>query len=77
MAPTPTRCTRHLRDQGLGSVVLRLLVDRRDELGRARTETVSRIHHLLVELILGGASKFLTRGQPSYLLRTVAIYDFD
>jgi len=30
-----------------------------------------------VELILGGASKFLTRGQPSYLLRTVAIYDFD
>ncbi|HEY3003766.1 MAG TPA: transposase, partial [Kribbellaceae bacterium] len=54
------------------AVVLRLLVDRRDELGRARTETVSRIHHLLLELIPGGAKKFLTRGQASYLLRTAA-----
>jgi hypothetical protein len=27
------------------TVVLRLWVDRRDELGRARTEVVSRIHH--------------------------------
>ncbi|MEU7873303.1 transposase [Dactylosporangium sp. NPDC049140] len=53
------------------TVVLRLLIDRRDELGRARTETVSRIHHLLLELIPGGAKKFLTRGQASYLLRTV------
>jgi transposase len=52
------------------TVVLRLLVDRRDELGRTRTETVSRIHHLLLELIPGGAKKFLTRGQASYLLRT-------
>ncbi|MEV4130549.1 IS110 family transposase [Dactylosporangium sp. NPDC049742] len=52
------------------AVVLRLLVDRRDELGRARTETVSRIHHLLLELVPGGAKKFLTRGQASYLLRT-------
>jgi transposase len=52
------------------TVALRLLVDRRDELGRARTEIVSRIHHLLLELIPGGAKKFLTRGQASYLLRT-------
>ncbi|WP_344621159.1 IS110 family transposase, partial [Dactylosporangium salmoneum] len=52
------------------TVVLRLLVDRRDELGRARTEVVSRIHHLLLELVPGGAKKFLTRGQASYLLRT-------
>ncbi|MFC5001287.1 IS110 family transposase [Dactylosporangium cerinum] len=52
------------------AVVLRLLVDRRDELGRARTETVSRIHHLPLELVPGGAKKFLTRGQASYLLRT-------
>jgi transposase len=52
------------------TVALRLLVDRRDELGRARTETISRIHHLLLELIPGGAKKFLTRGQASYLLRT-------
>jgi transposase len=52
------------------TVALRLLVDRRDELGRTRTETVSRIHQHLLELIPGGAKKFLTRGQASYLLRT-------
>jgi transposase len=52
------------------TVALRLLVDRRDELGRARTEVVSRIHVLLLELVPGGAKKFLTRGQASYLLRT-------
>ncbi len=52
------------------TVVVRLLVDRRDELGRARTDIISRIHHLLLELIPGGAKKFLTRGQASYLLRT-------
>jgi transposase len=52
------------------TVVVRLLVDRRDELGRARTDIVSRIHQLLLQLIPGGAKKFLTRGQASYLLRT-------
>jgi transposase len=52
------------------TVALRLLVDRRDELGRVRTEIVSRIHQLLLELIPGGAKNFLTRGQASYLLRT-------
>jgi transposase len=52
------------------TVAVRLLVDRRDELGRTRTETVSRIHHLLLEIVPGGAKKFLTRGQASYLLRT-------
>ncbi len=52
------------------TVVVRLLADRRDELGRARTDIISRIHHLLLELIPGGAKKFLTRGQASYLLRT-------
>ena len=49
--------------------MVRLLADRRDELGRARTDIISRIHHLLLELIPGGAKKFLTRGQASYLLR--------
>jgi transposase len=52
------------------TVAIRLLVDRRDELGRARTEVISRIHQLLLELIPGGAKKFLSRGQASYLLRT-------
>ncbi|MFL6116288.1 MAG: transposase [Catenulispora sp.] len=36
------------------TVALRLLVDRRDELGRTRTEIVNRIHQLLLELIPGG-----------------------
>lgn len=53
------------------TVALRLLVDRRDELGRARTQLVSRIHRLLLELIPGGAKKYLTRGQAGHLLRTM------
>jgi transposase len=59
-----------LRSPGLRAVVadditvaIRLLVDRRDELGRARTDIVSRIHDLLLELVPGGAKTFLTRGQ--------------
>jgi transposase len=67
-----------LRSRGLRPVVaddvtvaLRLLVDRRDELGRARTEIVSRLHRLLLELIPGGAKQHLTRRQAGYLLRTV------
>jgi transposase len=52
------------------TVALRLLVDRRDELGRTRTEIVNRIHQLLLELIPGGAKKFLSHAQASYLLRT-------
>ena len=42
------------------TVALRLLVDRRDELGRARTESVNRLHQLLLELVPGGAKKFLS-----------------
>jgi transposase len=45
------------------TVALRLLVDRRDQLGRARTEIVSRLHHLLLELVPGGAKKFLSAQQ--------------
>jgi transposase len=52
------------------TVALRLMVDRRAELGRARTEVVNRIHKLLLEILPGGAKKFLTRGRARYLLRT-------
>ena len=59
-----------LRTEGLRQVVtddttvaLRLLVDRRDQLGRARTELVSRLHHLLLELVPGGAKKDLSAQQ--------------
>jgi transposase len=53
------------------TVALRLLVDRRDQLGHARTEIVSRLHHLLLELVPGGAKKFLSAQQARALLNTV------
>ena len=51
-------------------VALRLLADRRDELAGARTRTVSRLHRLLLELIPGGAPRFLS-AQAKALLATV------
>ena len=52
-----------LRTKGLRQVVvddatapLRLMVDRRDGLGRARTDTVNRLHALLLGLVAGGAN---------------------
>ena len=53
------------------TVALRLLIDRRDLLGRTRTETVNRLHHLLLELIPGGAKKSLTTSQARTLLARV------
>jgi transposase len=53
------------------TVALRLLVDRRDQLGRTRTEVVSRLHHLLLELVPGGAKKFLSAQQARAILNTV------
>jgi hypothetical protein len=53
------------------TVALRLLVDRRDQLGRARTELVSRLHHLLLELVPGGAKKDLSARQARVLLAAV------
>ncbi|WP_433672182.1 IS110 family transposase [Nocardia sp. CA-136227] len=44
-------------------VALGMLADRRDGLGRARTETLNRLHRLLLELIPGGAKKFLSASQ--------------
>ena len=50
------------------TAALRLLADRRDELGAARTLTLNR---LLVELIPGGATTFLSADQAKALLATV------
>jgi transposase len=67
-----------LRAQGLrhvavddAAVALRLLVDRRDYLGRARTDTINRLHQLLLELVPGGAKKSLSAAQARALLNTV------
>jgi hypothetical protein len=53
------------------TVALRLLADRRDGLGVARTAMVNRLHRLLVELAPGGATKFLSAAQARALRGTV------
>jgi transposase len=52
-------------------VVLRLLADRREELSGARTQIVSRLHRLLLELVPGGAPRFLSATQARVLLAGV------
>jgi transposase len=51
--------------------VLRILVDRRRSLGEDHTRMVSQLHHLLLELIPGGAEKSLSAAQAKALLATV------
>ena len=51
-------------------VVLGLL-GRRDELGRARTQTSSRIHRLLPGLLPGGAKQFLSAAQARALIAAI------
>jgi transposase len=53
------------------TVALRLLADRRDELGVSRAQTASRLHRLLLELFPGGAKKFLSAAQAKELLATI------
>jgi transposase len=48
--------------------VLRLLVDRRRSLGEEHTRKVAQLHQLLLELIPGGAKKFLSAAQAKTLL---------
>jgi transposase len=64
-----------LRAEGLrpihaddATVALRLLIDRRDELGVTRTQVVNRIHRLLLELLPGGAKTHLSAAQAKALL---------
>ena len=51
--------------------VLRMLVDRRDELARAKVQTVNRLHRLLSELVPGKAKKDITAGQARTILSSV------
>ena len=53
------------------TVALRLLAHRRDELGVARTQTINRLHQLLLGLLPGGAKKFLSAAQAKDLLAAV------
>jgi transposase len=52
-------------------VVMGMLADRRDELGRARTQTVNRLHRLLLELFPGGAKRFLSAQQARALIAII------
>jgi transposase len=52
-------------------VVMGMLADRRDELGQARTQVAGRLHRLLLELLPGGAKKFLSARQARTLIATV------
>lgn len=51
--------------------VLRVLVDRRRSLGQDHTRMTSQVHHLLLELIPGGAKKDLSAAQAKALLAKV------
>jgi transposase len=51
--------------------VLRILVDRRRSLGEDHTRITSQLHHLLLELIPGGAKKDLSPAQAKTLLARV------
>jgi len=51
-------------------VVMGMLVDRRDELGRGRTQVVNRLHRLLLELFPVGAKTFLSARQARALIAT-------
>ena len=50
---------------------LRLLVDRRAELTRARIQTANRVHRLLSELVPGQSKKNISTGQAKTILATV------
>jgi hypothetical protein len=58
-------------------VALRLLVDRRDELARSRTQTICRLHKLLLELVPGGAKRFLTAAKAKTILDAVKLAEAD
>jgi transposase len=52
-------------------VVMGMLAGRRDELGRPRTQTVNRLHRLLLELFPGGTKQFLSAQQARAMLATI------
>jgi transposase len=51
--------------------LLRIMVDRRRSLGEDHTRMISQLHQLLLELIPGGAKKYLSAAQAKALLAKV------
>ncbi len=54
------------------AVVLRLLTNRREDLVAMRTQTINRLHRLLVDLVPAGAGRNLTPDSAEVLLAQVA-----
>jgi transposase len=54
------------------AVVLHLLTKRREDLVAARTQTINRLHRLLVDLVPGGVRRNLTANRAARLLDRVA-----
>ena len=52
-------------------MVLRLLTKRREDLVAARTQTINRLHRLLVDLVPTGAGRNLTADRAAALLSQV------
>jgi transposase len=53
------------------AVVLHLLTKRRQDLVAARTQTINRLHRLLMDLVPGGASRNLTANRAAAMLAAV------
>jgi transposase len=53
------------------ATVLHLLIKRRQDLGAARTQTINRLHRLLMDLVPGGARRNLTTKRAAALLAAV------
>ena len=53
------------------AVVLHLLTKRREDLVAARTQTINRLHRLLMDLVPGGAQRNLTTKRAAALLSEV------
>jgi transposase len=53
------------------AVVLHLLTKRREDLVAARTQTINRLHRLLVDLVPGGARRNLTAKRAAALLAAI------
>jgi transposase len=53
------------------AVVLHLLTKRREDLVAARTQTINRLHRLLMDLVPGGARRNLTANRAAELLAAV------
>jgi hypothetical protein len=51
--------------------VLQLLVDRRRSIGEEHTRKISQLHRILLEILPGGAKKYLSAAQARALLSTV------